>query len=253
MQDPSSDVAHILAASRRIAPHVRRTPILDLSESGFAGGVRVCLKLELLQHSGSFKARGAFNAMLSRAMPTAGVTAASGGNHGAAIAYAAGQLGHRARIFVPATSPAVKIDRIRSFGAEAIVGGGTYAEALEHALSYEQESGSLNIHAYDQESTIYGQATLGREWAEQAELDSVLVAVGGGGLIAGLALWFAGKTRIVGVEPKRARALHAALAADRPVDVAVDFDRRRFTWRPASRPLALCHCQTLCRAGGAGR
>jgi threonine dehydratase len=217
----TNDAESVLAASRRIAPHIRRTPILDVSEAGF-GAASVCLKLELLQHSGSFKARGAFNAMLAEPVPEAGVSAASGGNHGAAVAYAAQRLGHRACIFVPASASAVKIERIRGFGASVTVVGRTYAEALALSLSYAQEAGSRNVHAYDEDATIHGQATLGLEWAAQAELDSVIVAVGGGGLIAGLALGFAGTAKITGVEPYGARALHAALAAGEPVDVEID-------------------------------
>jgi threonine dehydratase len=222
LPNTSSEGLEIRAADQRIAPHIRRTPVLDVSEAGFAAAGGVCLKLELLQHTGSFKTRGAFNAMLGQPVPPAGVSAASGGNHGAAVAYAAQKLGHPARIFVPAGAPAVKIERIRSFGADILVGGQNYAEALERSLAYAQDSGSLNIHAYDQEATIHGQATLGLEWAQQAALDSVLVAVGGGGLIAGLALGFAGKARVIGVEPMGARSLYAALAAKEPVDVEID-------------------------------
>ncbi|HLH50082.1 MAG TPA: threonine/serine dehydratase, partial [Roseiarcus sp.] len=188
---------------------------------------RVTLKLEFLQHAGSFKPRGAFNNLLSVSPPPAGVATASGGNHGEAVAYAAGKLGVKARIFVPEIAPPVKIAKIKASGAEVVVKGATYFDALALCDAYVAESGALSIHAYDSARTIEGQGTVGLEWEEELsrldlpKLDTVLVAVGGGGLIAGIAAWFAGKVKVIAVEPEGSRALHEALAAGRPVDVPV--------------------------------
>ena len=217
----------IRLAHERIAPHVRRTPILD-TPSPIAGAPPISLKLEFLQHSGSFKARGAFNNLLTRPAPAAGCATASGGNHGAAVAYAAQKLGIRARIFVPSIANPAKIAKIKAYGGEAVVGGASYAEAQARCDAYVAETGALSIHPYDAPETIAGQGTLALEWEEDVErlalrrLDTVLVAVGGGGLIAGVAVWFAGRVKVVGVEPEGSRALDAALRADAPVDVAVD-------------------------------
>jgi len=180
---------------------------------------RVTLKLELFQRAASFKARGAFANLLQRDVPAAGVVAASGGNHGAAVAFAAMRLGVRAKIFVPAISSPAKIDRIRSYGADLTVGGDRYAEALAASEAYAVESGALQVHAFDQIHTLLGQGTLALELAEQApDLDTLLVAVGGGGLIGGIAAWYAGGVRVVGVEPDGAPTLTDALKAGRPVD-----------------------------------
>jgi threonine dehydratase len=177
------------------------------------------LKLEHLQHSGSFKARGAFANLLTRQVPAAGVIAASGGNHGAAVAYAALRLGIRARIFVPTVSSPAKIERIRSYGAELVVGGDRYADALAASELAVRETGALPVHAFDQRETLLGQASVGLELSEQApELDTLLVAVGGGGLIGGIAAWCRGRPRVVGVEPCDAPTLSEALRAGRPVD-----------------------------------
>ncbi len=177
------------------------------------------LKLELTQHSGSFKARGAFANLLMREVPPAGVAAASGGNHGAAVAYAARQLGHKARIFVPEISSPAKIARIRGYGADLAVGGKVYAEALAACEAYIAETGALSVHAFDQVETMLGQGTVGLELERQVpDLDTLLVAVGGGGLIAGIAAWYEGKVKVVGVEPRLAPTLSMALAAGRPVD-----------------------------------
>lgn len=213
----------IEAAAQRLAGRVRRTPLLAPGAGSFGLPFALSLKLECLQHAGSFKVRGAFNALLSRQAPAAGVAAASGGNHGAAVAYAAQALGLPARIFVPEIASPAKLAKIRAAGAEVVVAGDRYADALALCEAYQRESGAVGIHAYDAAETIAGQGTLGREWAAQApELDTLLVAVGGGGLIAGIAAWFQGAKRIVGVEPEGAPSLHAALAAGGPVDVAVD-------------------------------
>ncbi len=212
----------IEAAHRRIAGHIRQTPVMALSAGTYGLDYPVELKLELFQHTGSFKPRGAFNNLLSRQVPAAGVAAASGGNHGIAVAYAAERLGVPAHIFVPTVSSPVKIARIRSYGAAVTVEGDRYADALLLCEAYQRESGALGVHAYDSVETVAGQGTLGREWQEQApHLDTLLVAVGGGGLIAGIAAWYQGKTRLIGVEPERSRALHAALEAGRPLEVPV--------------------------------
>lgn len=177
-------------------------------------------KLEQLQHSGSFKARGAFNRLLSASVGSSGVVAASGGNHGAAVAHAARRLGHRAEIFVPEISSPAKVRFIRESGAVVTVVGRNYAEALEASTVRATESGALVVHAYDQPEVVAGQGTVGREIEEQApELDTVLVAVGGAGLIGGIAGWYRGGTRVVGVETVTTPSLYAALEAGEPVDV----------------------------------
>jgi threonine dehydratase len=183
----------------------------------------VDLKLECLQHSGSFKARGAFTNLLERPVPEAGVVAASGGNHGAAVAYAAMRLGHGATIFVPEVSPQAKLDRIRAYGADLVVGGARYAEALAASERFAEETGALQIHAFNQEETLVGQGTLGLEIeGDLPEIDTLLVAVGGGGLIGGIAAWFAGRIRIVAVEPEGAPTLHRAFEAGHPVDAPAE-------------------------------
>ncbi len=210
----------IRAAAALIRPHVRRTPLMEVDGGDFGvDGSRLLLKLELLQHTGSFKSRGAFFNLLSRAVPEAGVVAASGGNHGAAVAYAAMQLGHKAAIFVPSISSPAKLERIRSYGAELNVSGALYAEALAASQKRAAETGALVVHAYDQPETLIGQGTLGLETEEDApDLDTLLVAVGGGGLIGGIAAWYGSRVRVVGVEPETAPTLHMALQAGRPVD-----------------------------------
>jgi threonine dehydratase len=205
-----------------IQPWVRVTPVVELSGADVGlDRVTLVLKLESFQHSGSFKARGAFANLLMRKIPDAGVVAASGGNHGAAVAYAAMRRGVRAKIFVPTVSSPAKIQRIRDYGAELVVVGDFYAEALAASEAWVAQSGALPIHAFDQLETLLGQGTIGLELARQApDLDTVLVAVGGGGLIGGIAAWYDGTTKIVGVEPETAPTLTAALAAGRPVDAA---------------------------------
>ncbi|MEJ8570192.1 threonine/serine dehydratase [Microbaculum marinum] len=212
----------IETAYERIAGRVRRTPVMDIAAETFGTPSAICLKLELFQHAGSFKPRGAFNNLLSREVPEAGVAAASGGNHGAAVAYAARSLGIPARIFVPEISSPVKVGRIRGFGADVLVEGAAYADALERCEAFMADSGAVGVHAYDSPETIAGQGTVALEWQEQEpDLDTVLVAVGGAGLISGIAAWYGGRTRVVGVEPETSRALHAALEEGRPVDVPV--------------------------------
>jgi threonine dehydratase len=204
-----------------IAPYIRHTPVLhaDGRDVGL-GSFPLTLKLELTQHGGSFKARGAFTNLLTRPIPPSGVVAASGGNHGIAVAYAAQRLGIPAKIFVPTVSSPVKVARIRAFGADVVVIGDRYADALEASERHAAESDALAIHAYDQLETLLGQGTLARELAHQAPKDAtVLVAVGGGGLLGGVAAWFAGEhARVIGVEPTGAPTLTEALKAGRPVD-----------------------------------
>ena len=214
------DRPNIAAAFETIASHVRRTPVIDLDavDLGRPAG-RVTLKLELLQHAGSFKTRGAFANMLTRPVPKIGVVAASGGNHGAAVAYAAMRRGVPAKIFVPTVSSPAKIDQIRGYGAELVVGGERYADALEASQDWMARSGAMPIHAFEQVETLLGQGTVGLELESQApRLDSLLVAVGGGGLIGGIAAWYAGRIKLIGVEPRAAPTLTRALAAGRPVD-----------------------------------
>ena len=203
-----------------IAPYVRVTPIVELDGADFGlAPFPLVLKLELLQHSGSFKARGAFANLLTRLVPDAGVVAASGGNHGAAVAFAAMRRGVRAKIFVPTVSSPAKIQRIRSYGADLVVTGDRYADALAASEAWAARSSALAVHAYDQLETLLGQGTLGRELAAQAgALDTLLVSVGGGGLIGGIAGWYAGALKIVGVEPEAAPTLTHALRAGEPVD-----------------------------------
>lgn len=209
--------ADIDAAEARIRSHIRRTPVLDAAPY-------VQFKLEFLQHGGSFKPRGAFNTLLSNTIPQAGVAAASGGNHGLAVALAAKSLGVPATIFVPEIASAAKIAGIRAAGADIRIGGSRYNDALAACTAFIAETGALSVHAYDALETIAGQGTVAREWDSQcgAPLDTVLVAVGGGGLIAGMAAWWTGRVKVIGVEPEGSCALHAAMAAGRPVDVDVN-------------------------------
>ncbi len=211
-------------AAARIDGHVRVTPVMRLGQGAFGTEAGISLKLECLQHAGSFKTRGAFNNLLSLPHPAAGVAAASGGNHGAAVAYAAHERGVRATIFVPEISPAAKIDAIRRFGAEVVIGGAQYDDAQAACDRFVAETGAFKIHPFGARETIAGQGTLGREWAgQEPDLDTVLVAAGGGGLISGVAAWFAGSgTKVVGVEPEGSRALHAALEAGAPTAVRVE-------------------------------
>ncbi len=210
----------IQATERMIRPYIRRTPILEVDGSEFGlDSITIIFKLELLQHAGSFKARGAFTNLLTRKIPAAGVVAASGGNHGAAVAFAAMKLGKPATIFVPSVASQAKLDRIRGYGAELIIAGDRYAESLEASEAWTKQSGALPIHAYEGDETLLGQGTLGLELEEQdPKLDSLLVAVGGGGLIGGVAAWYQNKVRVIAVEPAEAPTLQLALKAGRPVD-----------------------------------
>ena len=207
-------------AARRIATHVRRTPVMALEDKAFGIDAKVFFKLECLQHTGSFKPRGAFNCILSTTIPTAGVIAASGGNHGAAVAYAAHKLSHHAEIFVPVITPPNKVNRLRQYGATINVTGNNYSEALAASGERAAQTGAVSIHAYDDPCVLAGQGTLAMEFEEQVRgLDSVLIAIGGGGLIGGAAAWYQDRVRVIGVEPERAPTLHNALAAGKVVEV----------------------------------
>lgn len=214
----------IMVVEKRIRPFVRRTPVLRVDMADFDRPRHaVDLKLECLQHSGSFKARGAFANLLERPVPAAGVVAASGGNHGAAVAYAAMRLGYKATIFVPEVSPPAKLARIRGYGAELVVGGARYAEALAASEEFAEKSVAMQVHAFNQQETLLGQGTLGFEIeTDLPDIDTLLVAVGGGGLIGGIAAWLAGRVRIVAVEPEGAPTLHRAFEAGRPVDAPAE-------------------------------
>jgi threonine dehydratase len=212
--------SEISAAAGRIDPHIVKTPVVQVN--GFDLPYAIEMKLEQTQPTGSFKARGAFNTLLSKPVPKAGLVAASGGNHGAAVAFAAHSLGHKAHIFVPEMAGPSKINLIKGIGADLTVVSGEYVNALEQARAYEVGSGAMQIHAYDAVPTVAGQGTLMREWESQGlEADTVLIAVGGGGLIAGALAWLQGARKVVAVEPETSCALHAALIADKPVDVEV--------------------------------
>jgi threonine dehydratase len=210
----------IAATYEEIRPYVRETPVIEIDGLDFGAGCgKINFKLESLQHSGSFKARGAFANLLKRRPPQVGVAAASGGNHGAAVAYASMKLHVPAKIFVPGISSPAKIDRIRGYGADLVVSGERYADALAASEEWVAQSGALSVHAFDHEETLLGQGTVGLELERQApEIDTLLVAVGGGGLIGGIAAWYAGRVKVIGVEPEAAPTLTKALEAGRPVD-----------------------------------
>ncbi|QQA42657.1 threonine/serine dehydratase [Pelagovum pacificum] len=214
------DSAQIGEAWDRIRPYIHRTPVIETTEA--VPGVPLSLKLEHMQKSGSFKVRGAFNSLLSADVPEAGVVAASGGNHGAAVALAATRLDIPAKIFVPEMAGPSKIGVIQSTGADLTVVPGAYANALEAALEHEARTGAMQIHAYDGFRTVEGQGTAFAEWEDQGlDCDTVLVAVGGGGLISGAMSWFGDSRKIIAVEPETAPTLNAALEAGGPVDVEV--------------------------------
>jgi threonine dehydratase len=222
--DNSITPERITETERLIRPHVRHTPIVhvDLADFGLQPGP-VALKLESLQHSGSFKARGAFANLLTRPIPASGVVAASGGNHGAAVAYAAMRLGAPATIFLPSVTSPSKAERVRSYGANLIFAGKRYADALAASERFGEESGALAVHAFDQPLTLLGQGTLGCEIdADLPGLDTLLVAVGGGGLIGGIAAWFRRRVKIIAVEPEGSPTLSRALAAGEPVDAEAE-------------------------------
>ena len=210
----------IRAAAGRLQGWVRRTPLLEVDGADFGlPGTNLVFKLEFLQHAGSFKTRGAFNNLLTREIPAAGVVAASGGNHGAAVAYAASRRGVPATIFIPSVASPAKMEQIRGYGARLEIAGDRYNDALLASERHVESSGALPIHAYDQWETLQGQGTVGMELEEQApRLDRLLVAVGGGGLVGGIAAWYAGRIPVIGVEPEAAPTLTHALKAGMPVD-----------------------------------
>jgi threonine dehydratase len=214
------DRDHIAATYERIRPHLRRTPVIEVAGEDIGHpNARLTFKLEFLQHAGSFKTRGAFANLLLRKVPAAGVAAASGGNHGAGVAFAARKLGHPARIFVPSIASPAKLALIRSYGAELVMGGERYDDVLAACNQYVAEAGALAVHAYDQPETLLGQGSVGLEFEQEApDLDTLFVAVGGGGLIGGIAAWYAGRVKLIGVEPELAPTLYEALAAGAPVD-----------------------------------
>jgi threonine dehydratase len=216
----SIDRDTINTAEKLIRPHIRKTPIIEMRGPEIdIDSVELVLKLELFQHSGSFKPRGAFTNMLMRDVPSAGVVAASGGNHGAAVAYAAMKLNKPAKIFVPTVASPAKMNRIRSYGADLVVTGERYAESLLASEDWATKTGALPIHAYDQPETLLGQGTVAAEFHDQdPNIDTLLVAVGGGGLIGGIAAWYAGDVKIIGVEPELAPTLAHAMRAGHPVD-----------------------------------
>ncbi len=217
---PTVDRLTIAATYAAIRPYIRRTPVMEVQAGDFGlDGVPLTFKLELFQHAGSFKPRGAFANLLLREVPRVGVVAASGGNHGAAVAYAAQKLGRTATIFVPTVCSPAKLALIRGYGAKLEITGDRYDAALAASREFAAQSGALPIHAYEQVETLCGQGSVGLELEEQAPgLDTVLVAVGGGGLIGGIAAWYGGRTRVIGVEPEAAPTLARALEAGRPVD-----------------------------------
>ena len=214
--------ADVEVAAARIAGRVRRTPVIEPGAGAFGYPAPLVFKLELMQFAGSFKVRGAFNRLLGADLPPEGVVAASGGNHGLAVAYAAAALGVRAEVFVPESSPASKVDLLRRLGAEVFVTGQWYADALTAATDRQAETGALTVHAYDMPEVVAGQGTVGLEMAEQVPgADTFLVAVGGAGLVGGIAAAAPEHVRVIGVETVTTATLHSALAAGEPVDVEV--------------------------------
>ena len=202
------DPEKISAAWAQVRPYVLRTPIVQTD----VFGLPLALKLEHMQHTGSFKARGAMNSLLSMDVPKVGLVAASGGNHGAAVAWAAARLGYKARIYVPEIAGPAKITLIKNLGADLVVVPGAYSNALEQALQYEAETNAAQIHAFDAPSTVAGQGTVMAEWEDQGlQADTVLIAVGGGGLIGGAMAWLEGRCKVIGVEPFNAPTLTKAL------------------------------------------
>lgn len=220
MADQCITRERITEVERLIRPYIRRTPLLEVTGADFGlNAAHLILKLELLQHTGSFKPRGAFTNLLLRDVPQAGVVAASGGNHGVAVAYAAMKLSKPAKIFVPTVASPAKMERIRAYGADLEVTGDRYADALAESERWTAQSGAMPVHAFDQQETLLGQGTVGFEFEGQYPmLDTLLVAVGGGGLIGGVAAWYGGRVQIIGVEPEAAPTLSRAIAAGRPVD-----------------------------------
>jgi len=211
----------IEAAAARIAPYIRHTPVLHLDDV-FGAGYRLSLKLDSLQPTGSFKVRGAFSLLTAWDIQPGGITAASGGNFGAAVAHAASELGLEATVFVPETSPIEKLDRIRRAGGELRVIPGYYDEARAACQDFAERTGAFQAHAYDQAEVVAGQGTAALEIMEQvADVSRILVAVGGGGLIGGIASWCRHEAGVVAVEPERCSSMRSAIEEGGPVEVAV--------------------------------
>ena len=222
--NPAVTPADIETAAQRIEPYIRRTPVLAIGASDMDLPLAVQLKLELLQHAGSFKSRGAFSRVLAARseIPDAGLVAASGGNHGAAVAFVAGQLGLRAEVFVPSTSPEMKRNRIAQLGASVHVIEGIYDDAQAAATAHQAITGALAVHPYDHVDVVAGQGTMSRELEQQVgTFDTLIVATGGGGFTAGQAAWFESRVRVVSVEPETSQCLRAARLAGEPVTVSV--------------------------------
>ena len=213
----------ITTAYGRIKDYIRKTPVFDCTANELGLGFPINLKLESIQHAGSFKTRGAFNNLLSADTKIDGFTAASGGNHGAAVAFACQALGFKSKIFVPKISSPVKIDRIRRYNADVHVEGDLYSDAAKLCEEFQLSSGFINIHPYDSVTTIAGQGTLALEWENQVpDLDTILVAIGGGGLISGIGSWYNNRTKIIGVEPQNSNALFAAVNNGKPTEISVN-------------------------------
>lgn len=219
MTSPVPSRADIEAAAALIDGRVRRTPVVELE---YAPGRTATLKLELLQHAGSFKPRGAFTSVLGAARAPERIVAASGGNHGLAVAHVGAASGIRTDVFVPQSAPAVKVAGIRARGAEVHLVGTTYAEASVASAGFAAQTGAFAVSAYDSLPTVTGQGTLGREIEEQVpDTETILVAVGGGGLLGGVAAWWASRARVVAVEPEGCPTLYAAMEAGEPVTIEV--------------------------------
>nr|WP_309231948.1 pyridoxal-phosphate dependent enzyme [Micromonospora tarensis] len=257
------DRSDVEAAAARVEGRVRETPVIAVDGADLGVPGQLSLKLELHQHTGSFKPRGAFNRMLQGSLPSAGVIAASGGNHGLAVAYAARSLGVPAEVFVPVTASPVKVQRLAGLGAQVRQVGQHYAEALAASSQRAAETGALVVHAYDQPEVVAGQGTVGRELERQVDgIDTVLVAVGGGGLVSGIASWFNGSVRVVAVEPEQIPTLHSALkaagrstsrwAASPPTRWVPDASARSPSTPPAGRKWSPCWSGTRTWCGPAG-
>ncbi len=213
--------AEVEAAWGRIKSHVRRTPVIELPAGTFGVDCPLAVKLEQLQVSGTFKGRGAFHKLIASEVPAAGVIAASGGNHGVAVAYAASKLGHKAEIFVPTISSPIKVARLKSYGAVVHQVGAVYDEARAASELRAAETGALMVHAYQDPVVFAGAGTMALEFAEQARFDTLLIAVGGGGQIAGCAAAVGDRIKVVAVETQGTPTLYEARRAGRPVDVKI--------------------------------
>lgn len=210
----------ISAAGERIEKFIIRTPCVSLPPGSLGSPHRLTLKLEQLQHTGSFKPRGVFNRLAGANIPEAGLVCASGGNHGAALAYAAQRFGVPCEVYVPSVASQFKRDRLAAYGAKVIERGDVFTQALEASEARCRETGAMSIHAFDHVETLAGQGTIAKELEEEVGVpDAVIVGVGGGGLIGGISGWFGKSTKVIGAEPEMCPTLNAALSAGRPVNV----------------------------------